>query len=94
MRASIDAVITGASRIVITRDGAPVAALVTPDDLLRLQNLDEQRRRDFAVLEAFAEGFTDVPQEELEREVAKAVAEARAEIRAEREAAERAARPI
>jgi hypothetical protein len=70
--------------VLVEKSGIPVAAIVSTDDLRRLEQLDEERRRDFQVLEATGEAFEDVPEEELDRAVAKALAEARAELRAER----------
>ncbi len=66
------------------RSGIPVAAIVTVEELRRLEQMDDRREQLFAVLTAISDKFKDVPPEELEREVNKAVAEARAEHRAER----------
>lgn len=74
-------------RVVVERGGIPVAALVSVEDLKRLQWLDRERGEHFKALEVSWEAFKDVPDDEVEREVAKAVAEARAELRAEREQA-------
>ncbi len=83
----IDAVADGESRILIERDGTPVAALVGAVDLERLRRMDDEDRDAWEVLEAMRAPFRDVPPEEIEREAAKAIAEIRAERRAEREAA-------
>lgn len=72
----------GAERIRIEKGGIPVAAIISARDLDRLELFEAQRDRDFKILEAFAEGFKDIPDEEIEREVAKAIAEVRAENRA------------
>ncbi len=69
------------TRFLIEKSGAPVAAVVSADDLRRLEELDARRQRDFAILDEIGQAFQDVSPEELEREVASALAEARAERR-------------
>lgn len=66
-------------RILIEKSGAPVAAVVSAEDLRRLEELDAQRDRDLAVLREIGRSFQDVPVDELEREVAAALAEVRAD---------------
>ena len=72
-------------RVVIERNGAPVAALVSARDLERLRQLEERRAHAWRVLEEFSRHFDDVSDEGLEREINRAVAEARAQLRAERQ---------
>ena len=69
------------TRVIVEKSGIPVAAIVSAQDLERLQQLEEQREKDFAAIEAVGAAFQDVPEEELEREVARAVSEARAKRR-------------
>lgn len=69
------------SRVLVEKSGIPVAAIVSAEDLKRLQQLEAQREEDFKALDATREAFKDVPDEELEREVTKAIAEVRAESR-------------
>jgi prevent-host-death family protein len=71
------------TRIMVEKSGIPVAAIVSAEDLRRLDRLDRERAERFKVLEEFGEAFKDVPVEELERETARALAEVRAERRAE-----------
>ena len=70
-------------RVIVEKNGIPVAAVISSDDLKRLQQLDEQRERDFAVIDEIRAAFADVPEEEIERELAKAIAEVRQERRYE-----------
>lgn len=70
------------ARVVVEKNGVPVAAIVSADDLARLQQFNADREQAFAALERVGAAFNDVPLEELEREVAKAIAEVRAENRA------------
>jgi prevent-host-death family protein len=75
------------ARVVIERSGIPVAAIVSAEDLKRLERYDRERAARFAALDRISAAFADVPLEELEREVARSIAETRAEMRQEREAA-------
>lgn len=75
------------TRVLVEKSGSPIAAIVSPDDLLRLDQLDAERAERFAVIDELRDAFRDVPPEELEREAARAIAEVRAERRAERERA-------
>lgn len=72
------------SRVLIEQHGAPVAAIVSARDLLRLEQLDRKWAEGDRALREFAAGFADLSAEEIEQEVAKAIAEVRAEKRAER----------
>lgn len=84
----IDLVARRGVRVIVEQAGAPVAALVPVEDVVRLDRLDEARRereRRFAVIDRMRAAFAGVPAEEIERETARAVAEARAELAAERE---------
>jgi prevent-host-death family protein len=81
----LDRVSRKEARVLVEDGGAPVAAIVSAEDLERLRRLDDQLARDFAVLEELQAAFAGVPAEEIERETAKALAEVRAEMRAERE---------
>lgn len=77
------------TRIVIEKSGIPVAALVSADDLRRLERLDQERAERFKVIDEMRDAFKDVPPEEIERAAAEAVAEVRAERRRERAVAPR-----
>ncbi len=76
----LDQVFHGETRIVVERNGIPVAAIISAEDLERLNRLESERERDFAILDEFGEAFKDVPDDELEQEVAKAIAQARQEV--------------
>jgi prevent-host-death family protein len=82
----VDRVQQGKVRVVVEKDGVPVAVFVSPQDLDRLNQFDAEWEDDFAVFDEMGAAFAGVPLDEIEREVDKAVAEVRAEMRAEREA--------
>jgi len=71
------------ARVVVERSGIPVAAIVSAEDLARLDHYDEERAARFAGLSRISKAFADVPVEELEREVARAIAEMRARAQSE-----------
>jgi prevent-host-death family protein len=70
------------TRVVIERDGAPVAALISAEDLRRFQEIERERAQQFEALFASWEAFKDVPVGDVEAEVAQVVAEVRAERQA------------
>jgi prevent-host-death family protein len=72
------------TRVLIEKSGVPVAALVSAEDLRRLNELEARRQEQIAALGRISDAFADVPIDESERQVELAVAEARAELRSER----------
>jgi prevent-host-death family protein len=72
------------ARVLVERSGIPIAAIVSTEDLARLDQLEAERAERFAGLSRISQAFADVPVEELEREVERAVAEGRAAARRER----------
>jgi prevent-host-death family protein len=79
------------TRVLVEKAGIPVAALVSAEDLKRLDQLDERDRQAREVLEAMRAPFRGVPPEEIQQEADKAIAEVRTERRAARARAEEAA---
>ena len=73
------------ARVIIERNGIPVAALVSTEDLRYLERRDAQRAADMQLFERMSAAFADLSDEEREAGVAAAVADARAELRRERE---------
>jgi len=69
-------------RVLIEKSGIPVAAVVSLDDLERLERLDAERAARNAILEAYASNFDEYSSEQIEIEVAKAIAEVRSDHRA------------
>lgn len=74
------------TRVLVEKSGIPVAGIVSADDLKRLDQLDREREKRFAVIDEVRANFDGIPPEELEREAERALAEVRKEMRAEREA--------
>jgi prevent-host-death family protein len=75
------------TRILVEKAGIPVAALVSTDDLRRLNQLDRERDQTTRALERFSAAFADVPVEELEAKIDQIIAEGRANDGAERRSA-------
>jgi hypothetical protein len=69
--------------VIVEKSGTPVAAVIPPADLERLQRFEQEWVTDLTVLRESWAAFAGVPDEELEREVAQALAEVREEVRAE-----------
>lgn len=65
------------TRVVVEKSGIPVAAVISAEELERFTKLEEQRARNFAVLDEIGEKFKDVSAEEIEQEVNKALAKIR-----------------
>ena len=57
------------TRVIVEKSGIPVAAIISTDDLERLQLLEEQRQRNYDAIEAVGAAFQDVPDEEIEAEI-------------------------
>ena len=69
------------TQVIVEKSGIPVAAIISTEDLERLNRYDKQRQERFKILDEIGEVFKDVPPEELEREVTKAIASVREENR-------------
>lgn len=69
------------TRVLIEKDGIPVAALISADDLRLFTRLEEQRAERFKVIDEIREAFKDVGPEEIERETDRIIANIRAENR-------------
>lgn len=72
-------------RVLVENAGEPVAALVSADDLRRLNELDRAWDERTQAIERFSRAFADVPTEEAEAEVARIIAEGRRRRAAEAE---------
>jgi prevent-host-death family protein len=65
------------TRILVEKAGIPVAALVSADDLRRLNQLDRAWDERTKAIKRFSQAFADVPTEEAEAEVARIIADRR-----------------
>lgn len=65
------------ARVVVERSGIPVAAVISAEDLERFKRLEEQRERNFAILDEIGEKFKDISIQEIEQEVSKALRQVR-----------------
>ena len=76
----------GETRVLVERGGVPVAAIVSTNDLERLNQYDARRAERFAALDTSWQAFEAVDAEQIDVEVAKAVASARRKLQKERAA--------
>ena len=75
------------TRVLVEKSGIPVAALVSADDLQRLQQLDREWDKTTQAIERFSRAFADIPVPELEAKIDQIIAENRAKEAAERRTA-------
>ena len=75
-------------RVLIERDGSPVAGIVSIDDVQRLEEAERSREEQFDALSRSWDAFQDVSPEEVEEAVAEAVAAAREQRRRENTASD------
>jgi antitoxin (DNA-binding transcriptional repressor) of toxin-antitoxin stability system len=78
---TVEQAVRRGQRVELTRGGAPIATIVSEQEIAELDRL-----RWNAAFDAFArisDAFRDVPLDELEREIERAAAEVRAETREE-----------
>lgn len=68
------------TRIRLYKGSTPVAAVVSIDDLERLEKYDRDRDQAFRDIGKIGEGFRDVTPEEFDQQFARALAEVRAEM--------------
>lgn len=73
------------TRVLVEKSGIPVAALVSADDLARLQQFDRAWEEGTRALERFSAAFADVPTDEAEAQVARIIAENRRRVEAKAE---------
>ena len=67
----------GKTRILVEKSGIPVAALVSVNDLARLERFDREWEEGTKAIERFSQAFADVPTHEAEAEIARIIAEIR-----------------
>lgn len=65
------------ARVVVEKSGIPVAAIVSADDLRRLDRLDAQDREARDVLAAMRAPFREIPHGDIERETDRILEETR-----------------
>ena len=66
------------TRVVVEKSGIPVAALVSTEDLERLQQFDQQREQDLRVVNEIRAAFKSTAPEEIEQEAERALSQIRA----------------
>jgi prevent-host-death family protein len=81
---AINQVVRDDVRIVVEKNGAPVVAIISTEDLRRLEKLDARDQRAWEVLEAMSKPFEGVSPEEIEAETERIMAEIKEENRRNR----------
>jgi prevent-host-death family protein len=65
------------TRIVVEKSGIPVAAIISAEDLKRLDQLEKERADRFSILDEVKAAFRDIPEAEIEKETDKALSRVR-----------------
>ncbi|MGN6031536.1 MAG: type II toxin-antitoxin system prevent-host-death family antitoxin, partial [Thermomicrobiales bacterium] len=81
LSALLDEVFRREARVLIRKGSIPVAAIVSVEDLERLNRWDAEREQAFAILGEVGEAFADQSPERIAQEVERALVEARADER-------------
>ena len=65
------------TRIVVEKSGIPVAAIISAEDLKRLDRLEKERSDRLQILDEIKAAFRDVPEAEIENEADQALTRVR-----------------
>jgi prevent-host-death family protein len=79
----VERVLSGEHRVIVERDGIPVAVVMSPEDFRRLQEFEARDSKQRETIQEMGRALADVPIEERELYFEQVVAGARAELRAE-----------
>lgn len=69
------------TRIIVEKSGIPVAAIISANDLQRMEDSEKRREEKFKALDATRKAFKGIPDKELEREISKAITTVRRQNR-------------
>lgn len=72
------------TRIVVEKSGIPVAAIISAEDLKRLDQLEKERADHFRILDEVKAAFKDIPEAEIEKESDQALTRVRQTLRTEK----------
>jgi prevent-host-death family protein len=65
------------TRIVVEKSGIPVAAIISAEDLKRLDRLEKERADRFRILDEVKAAFRDIPEAKIENEADRALTRVR-----------------
>jgi prevent-host-death family protein len=77
----LNQVFKGETRVLVEKSGIPVAAIVSPTDLNKLQQLESQQSERFKLLERLRTGFADLSEEQIQRAVTEIIEKQRQQER-------------
>lgn len=81
---TLNRVYRGETRVLVEKSGIPIGAIISNDDLERLQRQEAARAEQWAAVDRMREAFADIPEDELSLEIEKAVSEVKEERRKQR----------
>jgi prevent-host-death family protein len=76
---TLNRVYRGEARVMIEKNGIPVGALVSPNELEQLDRLNARREEQWAAVDRLRQAFADIDPAELDDEIARAMADVRGE---------------
>jgi prevent-host-death family protein len=76
----------GEGRVIVAKSGTPVGAIVSMEDVRRLESLDREWAEIEEVFRRTQSGFKGLSNKEVEHQIERAIAEVEADYRAERKA--------
>jgi prevent-host-death family protein len=65
------------TRIVVEKSGIPIAAIISAEDLRRLDQLEKERADRFSILDEVKAAFRDIPEAEIKNEIDQAITRVR-----------------
>jgi prevent-host-death family protein len=78
---SINRVARNEARVIVEKNGVPVAAIVPMEDLRQLERVEAEQREIEEVLDAMSKPFEGIPAEEVERQTERILEEMKVEDR-------------
>jgi prevent-host-death family protein len=72
------------TRIVVEKSGIPVAAIISTEELKRLDQLEKERADHFRILDEVKAAFKDIPEAEIEKQTDQALTRVRQTMRSEK----------
>ena len=80
----LNKVFKGQTRVVVEKSGIPVAAIVSAQEYQKLQQIKQQREKDFAVISKIRTAFKDQSPEQIQKNIDQAITDVRSERKHQR----------
>ena len=80
----LNKVFRGETEVVVEKSGIPVAAIVSAQEYQKLQQIKQQREKDFAVISKIRTAFKDQSPEQIQKNIDQAITDVRSERKHQR----------